>query len=61
VQELPSKSLENKDNEENGTQVLMNPHIPMLEIRSLRKPNRDKAHLTTIILSHFHRIRLDFD
>ena len=24
-------------------------------------PNRDKARLTTIILSHFHRIRLDFD
>ena len=24
-------------------------------------PNRDKARLTTIILSHFHRIQLDFD
>ena len=24
-------------------------------------PNRDKARLTTIILSHFHRIHLDFD
>ena len=24
-------------------------------------PNRDKARLTTIILSHFHRNRLDFD
>ena len=24
-------------------------------------PNRDKARLTTIILSHFHRVHLDFD
>ena len=39
----------------------LRPHAPLAVTRRFHVPNRDKARLTTIILSRFHQLHLDFD